>query len=317
MTCVKDDRPLRAQPFPEEPRLTFQDDYSRRVLMMASRWGALAGALVLAAGAGAPAPVIAQDHDAVTRAFAFAGRGAHIGLAVEELDDAAAKQMKGVRVETVTPDGPSARAGIKAGDVITEFDGERVRSTLQFSRLVQETPPGRDVAVVLSRGGQRMNLTVSPERRAWSDDFGVRMLDIPRPMRAPRPPAPPRPPAVSPELFDLPRLLHPATGRRLGVTVEGIDDQLAEYFGVKEGVLVKSVLADSAAQKAGIKAGDVITAINGSKVYDASDLNRALDRLESSGEFTAEIVRDKKTQSVKGKIEAPDTRTRVRTRTIL
>ena len=45
-------------------------------------------------------------------------------------------------METVTPDGPADKAGIKGGDTITEFDGERVRSTLQFSRLVQETPAG-------------------------------------------------------------------------------------------------------------------------------------------------------------------------------
>jgi serine protease Do len=268
----------------------------------------------LTAGAGVPAPALAQDRDTVSRAFAFAGRGAHIGLAVEDLDDADAKESRnGVRVETVTPDGPADKAGIKAGDVITEFDGERVRGTLQFSRLVQETPPGRQVAVALSRGGQRMNVNVSPER----GDSPLRLLDLPRAARAPRAvPAPPSPPVIAPEFFDRFEMLRPASGRRLGVTVEGLDDQLAAYFGVKEGVLVKSVTADSAAQKAGIKAGDVITAINGSKVYEVSDLNRALDRLDTNGEFTAEIVRDKKTQSVKGKIESRETR-RVRTRTIL
>jgi len=285
--------------------------------MTAIRWSALAGALVLIAGAGAPAPVLAQDRDTVTRAFAFAGRGAQIGVSVEDLDDADAKQTKGgVKVETVTPDGPADKAGIKAGDTITEFDGERVRSTTQFSRLVHETPAGRQVAVALSRAGQRMNVTLTTEQRGWSDDFGVRMLDLPRASRAPLPPSAPRTPrpptAITPEFFDMP-FVRPAGGRRLGITVEGLDDQLAEYFGVKEGLLVKSVVADSAAQKAGIKAGDVITAINGSKVYDASDLNRALDRLESSGEFTAEIVRDKKTQSLKGKVEARATRARVRT----
>lgn len=284
--------------------------------MTLTRWGALAGALVLAAAAGAPAPVIAQDHEeTLTRAFAVAGRGAYIGVAVEDLDDAAAKQNRGVRVETVTPGSPSDKAGIKAGDVISEFDGERVRSTLQFSRLVRETPPGRDVSVVLTRASQRVNVTLTPEHRPGADDV-VRLLDLPR-MRTPRPvtPAvPPRPPAIMPDLLERGGFRF-ANRNRLGVTVEALDDQLAEYFGVKEGLLVKSVSAESAAQKAGIKAGDVITAINGSRVYDTSDLNRALDRVESSGEFTAEIVRDKKTQTMKGKIEARDTR--VRTRTIL
>ena len=280
--------------------------------MTVTKWGALAGALVLTAAAAAPAPAMAQD---TARPFAFAVRGAQIGVAVEDFEDADAKQGRnGVRVETVNPDGPADKAGIKAGDVITEFDGERVRSTVQFSRLVQETAPGRQVAIALTRGGQRMNVNVTPERRSVSDDFAFRMLDIPRVTRTPRPaiPAtPPRPPAMAPDFFDRPGLLRSRS--RLGITVEGIDDQLAEYFGVKEGVLVKSVSTDSAAHKAGIKAGDVITAINGSKVYDASDLNRALDRLEANGEFTAEIVRDRTTQSVKGKVESRDTRVRART----
>ena len=286
--------------------------------MTVSSWGALAGALVLAAAGGAPVPVHAQERYSVSRAFETVARGGHIGVTVEDLEDADAKQS-GVRVETVTPDGPADKAGIKASDTITEFDGERVRSTRQFSRLVLETPPGRQVPVALLRGGQRVSVTVSPEPRSLTDDFGLRMLDIPRAARVPTPARPVTPPAplMAPEAFDFRGMLRSSSGRRLGVTIEGIDDQLAEYFGVKEGLLVKSVQADSAAQKAGIKAGDVITGINGSKVYDAVDLNRALERLAESGEFTAEIVREKKPQSVKGKVEARDTRPRARIRTII
>lgn len=284
--------------------------------MTVSRWGALAGALVVLAGAGAPAQVSAQS--SVSRAFELVGRGAHIGVTVEDLEGDDAK-LRGVRIETVTPDGPADKAGLKAGDTISEFDGERVRSMLHFSRLVQETPPGRAVPVTLSRGGQRMNVTITPERRSWSDDFGVRMLDVPRTRVTPMPTPPvapraPRPPAMAlPEFFDSPGLFRFSSGRRLGVTIEGIDDQLAGYFGVKEGVLVKSVEDGSAAQKAGIKAGDVLTAINGSKVYDSSDVNRAINRMDDGGEFTAEIVRDKKTQTVKGKLEAREPRPRART----
>jgi serine protease Do len=284
--------------------------------MTVTRWGALAGAMVVLAGAGAPARVSAQS-----RALEIVGRGAHIGVTVEDLEGDDAKQ-RGVRIETVTPDGPADKAGLKAGDTISEFDGERVRSMLHFSRLVQETPPGRAVPVTLTRGGQRLNVTITPDRRSWSDDFGVRLLDVPRgrvtPMPTPpTPPRAPRPPAmVLPEVFDSPGLFRFSSGRRLGVTIEGLDDQLAQYFGVKEGVLVKSVEEGSAAQKAGIKAGDVLTAINGSKVYDTSDVNRVVNRIDEAGEFTVEIVRDKKTQTMKGKLEARDAR-RPRARTIL
>jgi len=281
--------------------------------MTVSRWGALAGAVVVLAGAGAPAPAVAQS-----RALEIVGRGAHIGVTVEDLEGDDAKQ-RGVRIETVSPGGPADKAGLKAGDTISEFDGERVRSMLHFSRLVQETPPGRAVPVTLTRGGQRMNVTITPDRRSWSDDFGLRLLDVPRGRSTPTPapPAPPRaprPPAmVLPEIFDSPGLFRFSSGRRLGVTIEGLDDQLAQYFGVKEGVLVKSVEDGSAAQKAGIKAGDVLTAINGSKVYDTSDVNRVVNRIDEAGEFTAEIVRDRKAQTVKGKLEAREARPRART----
>jgi len=102
-----------------------------------------------------------------------------------------------------------------------------------------------------------------------------------------------------------------STGR-LGITVEDLDTQLADYFGVKEGVLVKSVAEGSVAAKAGLKAGDVITAINGKHVYDASDVARALDGIENNGEVTVEVTRERKTQMLKGKLEARETRARTR-----
>ena len=280
--------------------------------------GVLAGALVLA-GMTAPGIALAQSRQPLVRAFEMLGQGAQIGVTLEA-DDA---KKTGAVVETVTPDSPADKAGIKAGDAIVEFDGERVRSVMHLTRLVRETPAGRSVAAVLMRGGQKVTVNVTPERWTSDDDFSVRYFDtIPRPARPTPPPPPPRaprPPALMEPArpFDFPGVLRFSRGGRLGVTIEAIDDQLAAYFGVKEGVLVKSVQDGSAAQKAGIKAGDVITAINGSKVYESSDVNRALERLEDGGEFTVDVVRDKKTQSLKGKIEQPDTRRRTGIRTVL
>jgi S1-C subfamily serine protease len=45
----------------------------------------------------------------------------------------------------VEADSAAAKGGVKAGDVVVEFDGERVRSARQLTRLVQETPAGRAV----------------------------------------------------------------------------------------------------------------------------------------------------------------------------
>jgi serine protease Do len=277
--------------------------------------GVLAGAMVLA-GMTAPGTVLAQSQEPVVRAFDGFGRGAHIGVTLEA-DDA---KKAGAIIETVTPDSPADKAGMKAGDAIVEFDGERVRSVLHLTRLIQETPAGRSVAAVIMRGGQKVSVNVTPDRRTFGEDSLFRYFETPRAARATPPPPPraPRPPLMMEPArpFDIPGLLRFSRGR-LGVTIESIDDQLAEYFGVKEGVLVKSVQDGSAAQKAGIKAGDVITGINGAKVYDASDVNRTLERLETGGEFTVEVVRDKKTQSLKGKIEEPAARRRAGIRTIV
>jgi serine protease Do len=272
--------------------------------MIVVKYAALAGAMAVALGGG-PARALAQDRDGIAR-LVEAARGTRIGLSVSDIEGGDAKQPKaGVIVDAVTPDGPADKAGIKTGDAITEFDGERVRSVRQFSRLVSESSPDRGVPVTLSRAGQRVNVTVTPERRSRSDEYST-LLDFPRAVRVPTPPAAPRaprPPALMPE-FDFDRgtvrLYNP---RGLGITMESLDDQLAEYFGVKEGALVKSVRADSAAQKAGLKAGDVITSFNGSKIYDSSDVSRAVNRLEASGEFTIEVMRDKKPQTLKGKLE--------------
>lgn len=287
--------------------------------MVVKRWRSLAAAAMLA-GMTAPAAVFAQDGEPLLRAFEMVGGGTQIGATVSEIEGDTAKQPKaGVVVDTVTPGGPADKAGIKSGDAITEFDGERVRSVRQFSRLVQETSPGHSVPVALSRDGQRVTVNVTPERRssAWSTDL-MRLGDMPR-VRIPSTPTPPAPPRAlrTPgfgEPFDLPGLRF-WNGRGIGVTIESLDDQLAQYFGVKEGVLIKSVQNDSAAQKAGLKAGDVITAIDGRKIYETSDVSRAIDRVQSGGDFTIEIVRDKKPQTLKGKLDASEPRrTRVRTR---
>ncbi len=288
--------------------------------MKVSNWGALAGALVLAGVTAPAAAVHAQSRASLVHGLDLVGRGGHIGVSVRDVDNADSKDLKaGVVIEDVTSGGPADKAGIKTGDTIAEFDGERVRSSVQFTRLVRETPDGRNVQAVLSRGGQRVTVTVTPDRWTFADDFGMRMLPFPpappAPPAAVAPPRPPRPPAelLSPAMpFDF---FGVRNSGRLGITTEDLDTQLAEYFGVKEGVLVKSVAEGSVAAKAGLKAGDVITSLNGRHVYDTSDVTRALDRVESTGEFTVEVTRDRKTQTLKGKLETRETRTRARART--
>lgn len=281
--------------------------------------GALAGALFVAAAAGAAwTPIVhgkgeepqrwEYDSDTLQDLVHVVGRSGQIGVSVRDVDDNPTGSAKtGVLVEDVREASPAAKAGIKNGDEIVELDGERVRSVRQFTRLVQDTPVGRKVPVVVVRGGQRVTLTVAPERGSgWpsGDDFAWAMPpEPPSPPAAPKAPIPPRPPQPLFDGFGEFGFSYRAGGGRLGVTLEDLSDGLGEYFGVKHGVLVRSVTDGSVAAKAGMKAGDVITSVNGTAVEEPSDVRRALDHLDDQTELTIEIMRDKKPQTLKGKLE--------------
>ena len=286
-----------------------------------NRWkaAAVAAAVVAAAGAGAAffPPAHAQATARAPRALEiFGGRGSQIGVTVRDVEETDAKNGKlaapgGVMIEEVSEESPAAKAGLKSGDIVVEFDGERVRSVRQFTRLVQETPVGRKTQAVVMRAGQRVNVTVEPRDgngfvfadgklsvlQDWSRDFP---FDVPRPV-APTPPATPKPP-VPPAFPDFDTFVW-RTNNGLGITVGDLSQQLAEYFGTKEGVLVTSVADNSAASKAGIKAGDVITSFNGSEVTSPSDLRQRIRALQDGGEFTVGVMREKKPMTLKGKAE--------------
>ena len=234
------------------------------------------------------------------------GRGSRLGITVRDLDSTETKAPAGgVKVESVEDGSPAGKAGMKAGDVIVEYDGERVRSSRQFSRLVQETAEGRNVPLAVLRDGQRQTLSAAPEARGMAWDFEIDPDQIHREVergmegfRAFRLP----PPGDSFSFDDLPGTMMVGRGR-LGVTVDSMTDQLAQYFGAADGgALVTTVRKDSAADKAGLKAGDVITSVNGERVRDAADVTRSVGRV-NEGPVTLDYLRDKKAGTAKATIE--------------
>lgn len=271
--------------------------------------------LILAGGiAVAVSGLLAQtarrpDERSRPRMMMLDGRGGQIGVVVEDLDaaglKAAGSATGGVRLEQVDQDGPAAKAGLREGDVIVDVDGDRVRSARQFSRLIQETADGRAVKLGIVRDGQRQTAEVTPESRAFGFGFDSDRIgrDIARQWRD-----------LEPQLrefrfngpmdfhFDMPGLLS-SPRARLGIGIDELTPQLAEYFGVKDGgVLVSSITHDSAAERAGLKAGDVIVSINGDRVRHADDLIDELRAAEGQ-DVTIGIVRDKKESTLKATIE--------------
>jgi serine protease Do len=281
---------------------------------------AWATGLVAAAGLGAVLTPAAYGQTRAPRAEVFAfGGGSRLGVSISDVnaDDSKGKGTAGVVIDDVDPDSAASKAGLRKGDVVVEFDGERVRSVRQFTRLVSETPAGRTVSAAVMRDGQRVSVSVTPREgnnfRFLEGDNWMGVQPPPIPARPPSAPRPPSPRTMIPPSLDS---LFWRSGNRLGITVEELSPQLADYFGTKDGVLVSSVETDSAAAKAGLKAGDVITTVNGSSVESSSELRQRLSNADGGEEFTLGITRDKRGMTLKGKIENRSERRRT-TRTVL
>jgi serine protease Do len=200
------------------------------------------------------------------------------------------KEERGVEVTMVDQDAPAGKAGIKEHDVILDFNGAPVESEEQLRRMIRETPVGRTVSLGISRDGnpKKINLQLAQHDKVVVGNH----IEIP--------PLPPMPDMELGNRIDVPnvlviRNLTPA----LGVQTENLGQQLGEYFGVKngEGVLVRSVEKGSPADKAGMKAGDVIVRVADEKLSDRGDLSRVM-RKHREGKVTLGIVRDRHEQSV-------------------
>jgi len=220
--------------------------------------------------------------------------GSFLGIGVREVDADRVKELKlkeerGVEVTAVDADSPASKAGLQKGDVVLEYNGQRVEGTSQFIRMVRETPAGRAVKLSVSRNGsaQTMMATVA-ERPAgqWRSANGDKMIVLPR-MTMP----------------DVPRALMSLRSPSLGIEAESLEGPLAQYFGVKAGVLVRRVAEGSAAEKAGLKAGDVIVKVGDESVDSPQDVTAALRNRGEKKTMALTVVRERKETAVSVTVE--------------
>jgi serine protease Do len=199
------------------------------------------------------------------------------------------KEERGVEITMVDADAPAGKAGLREHDVILEFNGTAVESEEQLRRLIREVPPGRTVTLGLSRDGSPMKINVQ-----LADHSTVVAQARPRVI------------IPAPRIREFPRngmdlqLQIQTYSAVLGIQTENLTRQLGEYFGVKdgEGVLVRSVEKGSAAEKAGLKAGDVIVRADNEKLTDRSDLSHILRNHRTGGKMSLVVMRDKHEQTI-------------------
>src|SRR5580658_9252657 len=230
--------------------------------------------------------------------------GVEIGeMNAEKAKDLKLAEVRGVEVVDVEPDSPAAKSGLKQQDVITRYDGQAVEGTVQFRRLVRETPAGRNISLTISRSGGTQEISVElGDRSAYYEkkmkgkmrDFGNAYV-------------------LSDPNFDFhvdaPMVLGDMDNRgpSLGISAEDLSGQLGDYFGAPNGagILVREVRSGTAAERAGLKAGDVIVKVNGKPVGLLSELRQQLRDKSDEKTVSLGILRKGSEISVAVAIEKP------------
>jgi serine protease Do len=206
-----------------------------------------------------------------------------IGVSIQEQPD------RGVLIRSVEADSPAERAGLKANDVILQFNKQDVIGVAQLTRLVNETPVGRSVDITVRRENREQTFKVTSEQAPLLSRFRIQSPGVNFESLRDN---------ISQKLQPF-QIITTASATQLGIQANTLTPQLREFFGVKgsDGVLVASVQTDSVAARAGLMAGDVITAIDGRSVSNTADFSR---EMRSRGQsFTIRIVRNKQDREIK------------------
>jgi len=255
--------------------------------------------VLMVAGMTLPA-ISAEQPDALSQpvtAFASSTGRSYLGVDIQDVtadrvNALKLKEERGVEITMVDADAPAGKAGLREHDVILEFNGAAVDGEEQLRRLIRETPPGRTIALGISRDGAPMKINVQ-----LADHSKVIAQSVPRMAIPPIPhiPAPRNGMDIPPYAFQI-----QTYSVVLGAQTENLTRQLGEYFGVQngEGVLIRSVEKGSAAEKAGLKAGDIIIRAGNEKLNDRTDLNHILRSHRSGGKLNLVVMRDKKEQTI-------------------
>jgi C-terminal processing protease CtpA/Prc len=240
------------------------------------------------------------------------GSQGYLGVSLRDVtqDQFAALKLKdtrGAEIVLVDHDAPAGKAGLREHDVVLQMNGQAIEGQDQLRRMLHDSPPGKTITLVISRDGQQMTVTAQMavsqeevERRAWEQH-----LTVPEPQASPSDSAggdfSSNSASSSPSVhggngFIGSMLINPSY---TGAMLEKMSSQLADFFGVPSGagLLVRSVVANSPAALAGMRAGDVVVRANEKPVISTGDWAKAIKN--SHGHPLAIVVlRDKKEQTL-------------------
>jgi C-terminal processing protease CtpA/Prc len=245
--------------------------------------------------------ILGGDDDGDVKVKKSDKKRAYLGIHMEELCGKLSEKYdypkeSGVIVTDVVEDSPAEEAGLKENDIIYSLDGEVVADPAHLADMVGEKKPGEKVEIEYYRDGKKHVIDVKLAEHSWEfysfdwEDFSDYADDVKFYAKS-----------LGKTMGRVFATAAPGLRGRLGVKLVEINEDLAGYFNVKEdeGVLVLEVVEESPAEKAGIKAGDVIVKVAGNDVCDVEDVHDELSSLDGDKEFEIEIVRKGKKQQIK------------------
>ena len=197
-----------------------------------------------------------------------------MGVLIQDVTTKTARKAKldieeGAYVKEVVKSGPADSAGIQEGDILVEFNGKKIFDSDGLVKTVTRTSPGTKVPVVLLREGQKktIQLVVRKKKELKQQQFGV--------------------------MPNIPNIQVFVGNHILGLRLLTLNEQLGEYFGApnNEGVLVEEVEHASAAEKAGLKAGDIIIRVGKKTITAVEKIQRELQKYDEGDNVDFEVMR--------------------------
>lgn len=227
----------------------------------------------------------------LTAAMVFAVPG-YLGVNYEPIDEEYAKDNNlpvnyGVYITSVVEGKGAEKAGIKSGDIIVEIDNQKIEDGTIFQKIIADKGAKEKVNLKVIRDGKTFNLEAVLSESPKS--YSIAFVDSKDSIKA----LPERVIAISSDYRPF------KSGDKWSVMISGmsilkLNSDLADYFGVKDGLLVLNVGKDSASEKAGFKAGDVLSAIDGKSVLNSSDLEQVFKTDDDNKEHKFTVVRKNK-----------------------
>ncbi len=216
-----------------------------------------------------------------------------IGIYMQDVNQSLAeafdlKTTKGVLVNDVAEDSPAEEAGIEPKDIILSWNGAVVEDSDALTEMVRASKIGDKANLSINRDGKEMKVSVEIGERREAALYGFGGEGDAGDM--------------TPRAFEF---LENMKTTGIGVSMQSLSGDLGEYFGVPngEGALITEVMEDTPAAKAGLKVGDVVTAINGDKVETPSDVSSELRGKDRGDEVELTIIRNKAEQKVSVEVD--------------